>query len=448
MTTPTNPPAANSGANPWSGGSFIGDSIAVGTGALGAGQGGTTNNGTVGTGVVHATVGHDTNKILSQYKGQGGSRYTVISAGTNDQGGQPTEKNLIALRNSINSPLVIWIVPFTKKNSAGNPSDAVIANMQKAAAIVRKVAQSKGDKIVELDQYGGKRANDGLHPQYSTVAARVKELLSGVAGGDTPTATDGGTPANSTTPTTSGENSGSNAPCTQGDGSPSFTSGEGTDGLPATASGEPLPKPPGMKSVDKEYITNQPLPPIPRDINYNNAAKNIKLSHYFTLYDVLNTACGSVQIPMGGKTHCNRRWSAYEIVCNLRELCVLVLDPIKHKYRRMQLNSVYRNGGGTSSTSAHDVGWAADMDFQNCGFSRGRLLLVAEDVAKMGIPYDQLLYEYAPGRKPKPTKNPWLHCGIRAPTSPGKLRGMAKTFYNDSGRNYPEGRFVQFPCFA
>jgi len=439
----TNPPSSNSNVNPISGGSYVGDSIAVRIGAA-SGQGGIASDQKTGTGSSHATVGYDTNKILSSYKGQSGSRYTVISAGTNDQGGQKTESNLRALRASFNSPKVIWIVPYTKQSN-GKPEQAVLANMQKAAALVRKVAAEKNDPVIELDNYP---TSDGLHPDMGAkgtgaIVEKIKGIVGGVAGGDTPTATDGATPTTGGDSTPDSNYGG----CDQGDGSPNFTAGEGSDSVPATASGDPLPPAKGLKPTNKEYITNQELPPIPKNIDYNNAAKSIRLSHYYTLYDVLHTRCGGAVIPMGGKTHCNRRWSAYELVSNLRELAVLCLDPIKHKYPYMAINSCFRNGtvpGGGSSTSAHDVGWAADMVFYpNYPNGSGTLIRVAEDIAKF-VPYDQLLYEFAPDRQPRGTSEPWVHIGIRAPSSPGGRAPLARTFWNDHGIG-TAGSFCQFP---
>ena len=187
-TTPTEtppPPAENS----ISGGSYIGDSIAVGIG-------------TAAKQTVNATVGMNSTNILKNYSGKSGSSYTVISAGTNDQSGEPTESNLRKLRASINSPKVVFVVPFTKQQN-GKPTAAVIANMQKAAKAVRKVAAEKGDIIFELDNY---KTNDGLHPNgYGTVAKAIEQLV-----GKTPSP-GASKPATDTTPTPPATNNPSNA---------------------------------------------------------------------------------------------------------------------------------------------------------------------------------------------------------------------------------------------
>jgi hypothetical protein len=155
-STPTPPRSAIKG------GVYVGDSIAVGIG-------------TAAKQTIQATVGMNSTNILKNYSGKSGSSYTVISAGTNDQqANYPTESNLRKLRASINSPKVIFIVPYTKQQNS-KPSAAVIANMQKAATAVRKVAAEKGDTIIELDNY---KTNDGLHPSnYSTVAKDIEKIV-------------------------------------------------------------------------------------------------------------------------------------------------------------------------------------------------------------------------------------------------------------------------------
>jgi hypothetical protein len=224
--------------------------------------------------------------------------------------------------------------------------------------------------------------------------------------------------------------------CDLTNGSPSFVDGEG--GSPtSTEPGTPVPAAAGLRPTNKEYITNQPLPPIPTNINFNNAARNIKLSHYFTLHDMLHPALGAVSIPMGGKNAAGKRWSAYQIVQNLRDLCVLCLDPIKHRYRNVLITSTFR---GDSSGSAHNVGWGCDMQFGAHGKSGGALIDVANDVARIpGLAYDQLLYEYAPTR----CRSTWLHIGLRRPSTL-EVRSQAQSFYKDKPYG-ARGRFDQMP---
>ncbi len=162
-STPTPPRSAIKG------GVYVGDSIAVGL-ANAAKQ-------IFPPSTEAATGAKNTDYILKNHSGKFGSEYTVIAAGTNDGPGyaqERTESNLRNLRASINSPKVIFIVPYTKQQNS-KPSAALIANMQIAAAKVKKVAAEKGDTIIELDNY---KTKDGVHPSnYSTVVKDIEKLV-------------------------------------------------------------------------------------------------------------------------------------------------------------------------------------------------------------------------------------------------------------------------------
>lgn len=254
------------------------------------------------------------------------------------------------------------------------------------------------------------------------------------------------TPApQTTTPQTTEDtstNSGGEQPCDLGGGSPSFMGGEGGD-TPSTAPGTPVPPAPQLRSNTNVDFQGNALPSLPSSVNFNSNAANIKLSKYFTLHQFLHPALGAPQIPMGGKTVAGRRYTAQQLVQNMRDLCVLCLDPIKHRYPRMTITSTFRNEG---NSSAHEVGWAADLQFSGHGFTGGQLLNVINVIAGLGIPYDQLLYEYPSGNG-----NTWIHVGLRRPSNLA-VRGHAQSFYYG---NYPNdrrkamlgspGSFVQFP---
>ena len=219
-----------------------------------------------------------------------------------------------------------------------------------------------------------------------------------------------------------------------GDGSPSFMSDEG--GAPtSTEPGTPVPRAPGLRDTNKDFKGNA-LPPIPTSGNYNAMASRIKLSHYYTLRDALNPALGAATIP-GSKTCAGRRWTAYQIVQNLRDLFVLCIDPIRERFGSgFVITSTLRPN---TNGSAHNVGWAVDMQFANCGFARGRHREVANIIARLGIPYDQLLYEHAPSR----CNGPWVHVGLRQPSTLA-VRGWAQSFYEDKPYG-TKGQFDQMP---
>lgn len=262
-------------------------------------------------------------------------------------------------------------------------------------------------------------------------------------GNPTPATTQPTNPPATQTPEDITSNQGAGQePCDLGSGSPSFMGEEGGD-TPSTAPGTPVPSAPQLRSNTNIDFQGNALPALPTSGNFNSNAANIKLSKYFTLHQFLHPALGATSIPMGGKTVAGRRYTALQLVQNMRDLCVLCLDPIKHRYPRMTITSTFRNNG---NASAHEVGWAADLQFSGHGLSGGQLLNVINVIAGLGIPYDQLLYEYPSGNG-----NTWIHVGLRRPSNLA-VRGHAQSFYYG---NYPNdsrsamigrpGSFVQFP---
>jgi hypothetical protein len=262
-------------------------------------------------------------------------------------------------------------------------------------------------------------------------------------GAPTVPATPAAAPA--TQPTQTTDAPGSNQPayedpgCAEAnsDGSPSFMGDEG--GAPAsTEPGTPVPPAAGLRKTDTDFKGNK-LPAIPSSGNYNAMAKDIRISHYYTLQDILNPAIGGTARIPDSKIAADRRWTGYQIVQNLRDLFVLCVDPIRARFGKgLVITSTLRP---KSNGSAHNVGWGIDMQFASCGYVGGRHREVANIIARLGIPYDQLLYEWAPAPRKgaDPSKAPWIHIGLRQPTTL-KVRGDAQSFYRDK----PFGKLGQF----
>ncbi len=106
-----------------------------------------------------------------------------------------------------------------------------------------------------------------------------------------------------------------------------------------------------------------------------------------------------------------------EIACNLKNLAENCLDLIKAKYPNMKVTSAFRHG---KSTSQHELGMAADMQFDSV--SKGDYYDIASWI-KTNVVFDQLLLEY----KTTGTKNPWIHISFNATGN----RRQVKTFMND-----------------
>ena len=184
------------------------------------------------------------------------------------------------------------------------------------------------------------------------------------------------------------------------------------------------------------------LPALPTTGDPNSYG-NFQISKYYKLKDLIGGNRLTTARYPNGKTY-----GPFDIIRNLRELAVLCLDPIREAFGpQVVISSCYRNGvpKGGSTTSAHLAGLAADLQFMGCGYSQGRTIQAAEKIAKLGIPHDQIILEYAPARG---THNPWVHVGIYYPPT-YQPRYQKFTMYNDStvrsGVSANMQGFVQLP---
>lgn len=81
--------------------------------------------------------------------------------------------------------------------------------------------------------------------------------------------------------------------------------------------------------------------------------------------------------------------SEKEIVCNLRALCINVLEPLKAQYgASMRINSGFRHGTGKSQ---HYKGEACDVSFTDTTTPEANFVRAAE--IKDGFAYDQYIFE-------------------------------------------------------
>lgn len=127
--------------------------------------------------------------------------------------------------------------------------------------------------------------------------------------------------------------------------------------------------------------------------NYIDFPDTIKLSKYFSLGTLTNRAPAS-NVPL----QATRGLTKAQIACNLKNLAVNVLDPIKAKYSDMIITSCFRISEGD-----HGIGLAADLQFIKTGYNR------YFDIAQWirdNIPYKQLLLEYETRRGGQIS---WIH---------------------------------------
>jgi len=149
---------------------------------------------------------------------------------------------------------------------------------------------------------------------------------------------------------------------------------------------EGLPDP---EEIDEDQEPPEPVADVPGDCatdifseptNFNFPG-SFQLSPNFTLAQLTtNTALSKYSLrPQGGLT-------TNQIVCNLRLLCINILEPLKASNRTMFITSGFRHGTG----SQHTKGQAADVQFG--GFSFQNYWDLAKTV-KNSLPYDQYILE-------------------------------------------------------
>jgi len=80
-----------------------------------------------------------------------------------------------------------------------------------------------------------------------------------------------------------------------------------------------------------------------------------------------------------------------QIVCNLRKLCVNVLEPLLKLYGSLQINSGFRHVGNGATNSQHFKGQASDITFSNL-VTPDEFNQRAIDIKNTGL-YDQFIYE-------------------------------------------------------
>lgn len=139
---------------------------------------------------------------------------------------------------------------------------------------------------------------------------------------------------------------------------------------------------------------------------------SLVLSKYFTIGD-LNKQGQRKLIPQMGL-------QPDDIACNLKLLCINVLDIVKAMYPGMIISSGFRRPGdaaNSSKTSQHYTGQAVDIQLP--GMSRSDYIEAVKKI-KAAIPYDQVLLEY------EGASTTWIHLSFNL----NKNRNEIFTMYN------------------
>lgn len=95
--------------------------------------------------------------------------------------------------------------------------------------------------------------------------------------------------------------------------------------------------------------------------------------------------------------------SAEDIVCNLKNVAVNILEPIKAKYPNVKINSAFRGAPSIpGGVSQHQKGEAVDLQF--IGVSPRDYLPIAKWIAGT-LPFDQMIFEHG--------NSIWLHVSCK-----------------------------------
>jgi len=141
-----------------------------------------------------------------------------------------------------------------------------------------------------------------------------------------------------------------------------------------------------------------------------------KLSPSFRLRDV------SIGCTFPHKIKAQRNLNDEDIICNLQNLAVNILEPLKAQYPNMIINSGFR---GTPSlagkVSQHEKGEAVDVQFKN--ITPLQYLDIAKWV-KSNLPFDQLIFEHG--------NSIWLHISCK---KSNKQRKQILTMYKGKYKN-------------
>lgn len=109
-----------------------------------------------------------------------------------------------------------------------------------------------------------------------------------------------------------------------------------------------------------------------------------------------------------------------QIVCNLMQVCLNVLEPLKSKYPDLIVNSGFRIGSGTSQ---HNKGMAIDLSRRSIESSGNKKQMMQDwsIEVKNSVPFDQIILETSGG-----PQSAWVHvsynsAGNRPNSDPNKM---------------------------
>lgn len=137
----------------------------------------------------------------------------------------------------------------------------------------------------------------------------------------------------------------------------------------------------------------------------------------------------SVKTVFPHKIKAQRGLSERDIICNLKNLAVNVIEPLKKKYPTLRINSAFRGKPSLSGgrVSQHEKGEAVDIQFTD--FIKDEQYVPVAKWIIANLPFDQLIFEHG--------ISIWLHVSLkRSGTQRGELLTMYKGEYTPGLRLY------------
>lgn len=172
---------------------------------------------------------------------------------------------------------------------------------------------------------------------------------------------------------------------------------------------------------------------------------NMKLSEYFTIGDLTQ---GGMRMPKQNYTVKGVTYTPQQILCNLKGLCINVLDPITKKYgrksfiitsgfRRPPVGNIPGDLGISKSTGKpieeggdHPTGCGVDLKFLG---GNAKMFEIAKDLVTLLPAWNQIILEYD-------GKNTWIHISFKYSGNKGDYFTM--NHHKTYGGTYPKGGFI------
>ena len=173
------------------------------------------------------------------------------------------------------------------------------------------------------------------------------------------------------------------------------------------------------RDVPPPVVTQEDTtPPPPREPAVSECDFILPLSANTTLtanFNIRSMVKDANRFPFGGS---QRGLSDVQIACNLKHLCMNVVEPIFEKYAQygFKINSGFRNGNGTSQ---HEIGQAVDIGFSKYHGNRQKYFEFAQEIKNL-VPHDQFLLEYTDAG------SVWIHISFKKSGN----RSQVMTFNN------------------